>query len=451
MLAPSPDVVTRNGVASLELGSFASWAHPLLPVRIYMHPDAIGAISSFALRSLKGEPPAEIGGLLWGRSVAGPSEPGIVIACAEFISSTERLYNHRPADTRRLIAALGRPRVDGLSCVGYFRSHIREGLSLSDEDQRFIRAHMTDRSSVFLIAQPFEMGICMAGLFFWDGDDLQTDTSDLEIPMVQLSNAAASMTPNVVPDELERSKSAGESCGSRPPVPDSNFRARNTSSAGTLPGNAIVSQSGRPNASVSVAAPVQITPRPKHTFAFVRWLLGALGLACLTGVGVYCSLLGTRLQETTTRRDAGAKIGLQVVRTSDGQLNLAWSQSVLQIPTAHEAKLTIIDDSRVRELFIDDTQLRSGKLGYFPSGTDIQFKLEIPLDAARAISESIRVLLPATVADTNVTQSLPARPVEQPRVSDFSLKAPLKYVQRVSESEIPRKLDASRLQASVLR
>jgi hypothetical protein len=42
---------------------------------------------------------------------------------------------------------------------------------------------------------------------------------------------------------------------------------------------------------------------------------------------------------------------------------------------------------------MDNVQLRSGKLTYFPKNSDVQFSLEVSLDDKHAVSESVRVLL----------------------------------------------------------
>lgn len=90
------------------------------------------------------------------------------------------------------------------------------------DDQDLIQHYMRDPSSVFLVVRPFEIGICMAGFFFWDQDRLQTDASELEVPLIrgiEPTGAEAetsgdgglrrSRTSNPVGPDLEQIRSGG--------------------------------------------------------------------------------------------------------------------------------------------------------------------------------------------------------------------------------------------------
>jgi hypothetical protein len=66
--------------------------------------------------------------------------------------------------------------------VGYFRSHIRDGLRLSYWDRQFIEQEIRDPHSVFLILRPLETGVNMASSCFWQNGRLERDCTELEVP-----------------------------------------------------------------------------------------------------------------------------------------------------------------------------------------------------------------------------------------------------------------------------
>jgi TonB family protein len=111
-------------------------------------------------------------------------------------------------------------------------------------------------------------------------------------------------------------------------------------------------------------------------------------------------MLKTRVLESTGPVAMNPVFGLKVARGTDGQLDLIWNRSVLERVRAQQASLTITDGSISKRLTIDSTQLHSGTLTYFPSGSDIQFRLEISLNAGHSLAESVRVILPHATPGT---------------------------------------------------
>src|SRR5947209_2924736 len=152
---------------SVALHDYASWQHPFREQRIYIRSAIIHFLASEALHALKAQHVAEIGGILWGTRPSGPDEP-VVIEDAELVPSEGRLYNATPADASNLARAL-RSRKPGsdLSCLGYFRSCIHDDLRLTARDQELIEKEIRDPDAVFLVIKPFDIGVCMAGFFFW--------------------------------------------------------------------------------------------------------------------------------------------------------------------------------------------------------------------------------------------------------------------------------------------
>ncbi len=390
------------GLASIPLAGdhYAHWQHPLRGTRIYMHPTPMRTLSAQALQSFKARRPSEIGGILWGKPPAEAEDQSTVITCAEFVHSEGPFYNSTPADARNLIKALNTPRMGtGLSLVGYFRSHIRDGLCLTPQDQELIEQHMRDPDSIFLIIRPFDMGICMAGFFFWQNGRLQNDGSDLEVPFVAVAETSeeqngeiaqrnvvvARPAENAFPAERKQESLSSNTARQRPGLqssPPADF-------LDPVKGSGTPSWKGKEKSRKKYES----EERAPHLYALTVAL--ALLLIVAIGAAAYFALPTLRSHfQNVTEYASKAGVGLQVARLPDGQLDLTWNRRAAELENAKSAKLTIIDGALFREVNMDNAQLRSGKLTYFPNSADVQFRLEVNLDNARSLAEWVRVLSP---------------------------------------------------------
>jgi TonB family protein len=361
-------------------------------MQIRMHPTPLRTLSAAALQHLKDRQPSEIGGVLLGRVPPHSGEDAALILDAELIPAQVALYNSTQGDARNLESAVRRRRSEsGLQVIGYFRSHVRDGLCLSPQDQDLIQSHLRDPEYIFLLIRPFDMGICVAAFFFWRNGTLQTDGSDLEVPFVALDGAHA----------------ASEEINRRPGFP---------------------AQMNAPRASLSERQPEQIPKKrakAPQTKAKTRFFLvsfaATLAVAGAAGAGAYLAIpIWKSHLLAMTEPAPGTQIGLRVARAADGQLDLTWNREALERAKAQSALLTIVDGPVSKELTIDSAQLRTGTLTYFPSGADIQFRLETNLEGGRSVAESVRVVLPdLKKAEARVVP--PVQPALEPRTEPVTL------------------------------
>lgn len=356
---PYPHAPSDIGDASAGLHDYTCWQHPFRDTRIYIHPVALRTLSTEALHCLKAKQASEIGGILWGKMPAHPDDP-VVIENAAFVPSEGHLYNATSADARDIARAITSRQGNGSAIVGYFRSHIREGLCLSAQDKTVIEAEFHDPNAVFLIIKPFDIGICMAGFFFWDGGRLQIDASDLEVPFVALNEP---LDAEPASHQIIRNP--------QPETPKS------------------------PSTSPSIASAIAETRKSPISLLSVATAVATGILVLIGSLAAFLTwpLIRSGLQIVSTYTPP-AEIGLQVARGPGGRLNLSWNSNALQIRQAQTARLTISDGPLSREWNLDKLQLRSGKITYFPTGGDVQFRLEMYLDSRRSSAESVRVLSP---------------------------------------------------------
>jgi len=405
---------------------FARWLHPFRKGHILMRGDVLQTLSAEGLDHVNKDQPAEIGGLLWGNLT---SDDSIAITEITLISSTGRLFNATAADARNIEQAIkGRAPASNVSLLGYFRSHVRDGLQLTPQDQSLIQQHLRDPNAVFLIIRPFDFGICMAGFFFWKDGRLQVDNSELEVPLIAPSLVAED---NAADDAAPVELTSARDTGLTPPAPvtapapekpnptdtvriKAEKRAESEAdkekekekekedryivdflresirnspaekSARRLPGNAAA----------------QPAPPPEKKPIWPTLLAGTAAILALLigGAAVYVAVpfLRSRLQSELQPRPASG-IGLQVNRAANGQLSVTWNRNSPELIKASGATLIITDGQAVRRLQMDNQQLHSGSILYLAKNPDVQFQMELNSDSpenTRILSESVRVMSP---------------------------------------------------------
>ena len=413
---------------------YTVWQHPFRDLRIYLHSTVLRAISVSALESLKSKESSEIGGILHGTTSVDRKGLTTIIAEAEFVPSEGPLYNRSQVDYESLLRALNRQTNHaGLSIIGYFRSHIREDLCLSKEDEGLITRNIRDPNSLFLLVRPFDIGACMAAFFFWENGKLQTDGSDLEVPFLsldepiskrQIPNAyhvmgtnsennpphepaceeapttTAARTASHVSMPPELNEAAAAEPVSKPIIqipqgremttvlssgdPD-RMQSRERSSKQSL-GSQTSGQRGRPLFALAIA------------FVFLALVIGGVFFT-LPALRSY--LLAAPIYSRST------PVGLSVSRAADGHLDISWNRDAPEFARGQSARITITDGPLLKEVDMDNAQLHLGKLAYFPNSPDVQFRLEVYLDSRRSLAESVRVISP-TSKTTGV------KPIDQP-------------------------------------
>jgi hypothetical protein len=114
---------------------------------------------------------AEVGGILLGSAERGDRTiiriddfepvacehrrgPSYLLSDADRVLYEEALLRHRPSPGKQIYA------------VGCYRSHTREGISLSPEDLEHFQKYFPDPASAFLLVKPFATKVSVGGFFF---------------------------------------------------------------------------------------------------------------------------------------------------------------------------------------------------------------------------------------------------------------------------------------------
>jgi hypothetical protein len=362
--------------ADLDRSVYVAWEHPLEKGELCMEAVPLRALPARTLRSANEENAAEVGGILWGNIVPTEESKLVLIRHAEFVNGSDKVFNSNDTDLSHLQSVLKRPRFD-IEPIGYFRSSVRDSYRPTERDLAFLDKWMPGTDIICLVIEPEKTGTCIAHFYFrQDGEFCEQNA--LDVPLLPLeSYEHESVVALDKPGAAARNGRATPS--SSTPEQQIQPAAKPIKLKQEVPARR--------------DAPIAIAP----SSPYLNWG-AALAALIAVAIAAYLFLKTHKVDAVPGTTASKGEIALQVNRRPDGQLDLSWDRDAVTHKNPIGAKLLIHDGASNRELELNDEQLRSGRLAYFPMGDDIDFRLELFLAEGRAISESIRVLSPAAYA-----------------------------------------------------
>jgi hypothetical protein len=172
-----------------SLADYYHWEETDKGIRIYMHAGMADRLQAEVLQSAG----KEVGGVLLGRV---EEDRGKAITVIEGFVPVPCSYRGGPQydlsgeDAVNLEAALLRAALAGCesndapAILGYYRSHLREGLSLSPADLLAIHSYFQAPANVFLLVKAVAGNqACTAGFFFWEDGHIVAEFSSLEVAL----------------------------------------------------------------------------------------------------------------------------------------------------------------------------------------------------------------------------------------------------------------------------
>jgi hypothetical protein len=357
---------------------FYTWTFPGAPVRIHLHLNVVESLSREVRRAFESVPShsVEIGGILYGTADFAASPIVEIKDFEPFLS--EYRPDHRfiltDADRRKLDKVLSARRSDGpdaLSVVGYYRSHIGEGLSLRQEDVAIAQSSFYDPANVFLLVKPSSDGSASAGFFFWDKGHLDSEFTYLEFPFEarQLTGVRVKPTPQWNPETLpEPEAPAGTAAFDLPASIPATFEA----------------------------PPTALGPRERGPGMFWRSMFVVLMIAVgALGYQAYLTWAPSRSAATAPVESDAPALALQVERRG-ADLRVSWNRSSRTVTQATSAVLSIRDgETQQQELHLDLEQLRNGSVLYTPANSTVRFRLETTTPRDGKTSETVLALTAA--------------------------------------------------------
>ena len=401
-----------------SVSSFYTWTFPGAPVCVHLDFSVVDGLGRQVRRTFDLGGSSEIGGLLLG-SVCSH---GSIVEIKDF----EPLQCRGRPDQRFVLAGSERGQLEkklaahksahdgALEVVGYYRSHMGQGLSLREQDLSLAQEYFGDPANVFLLIKPSSDGTLSGGFFFWDNGRIDSEFTFLEFSFDADQLAAAGPIDELSPADLEASLMPALSEEMTSEVwPASRMAHLRVKALRRLAGTPLL---------LACALYRQMCSQVRQAKAVCR--RPALGVSIiLAGLGALMVTLASLNHSASRSSAAGAPgLGLQVERRFNDLL-VSWSRETPLVLHAREGVLSIRDGNLHRqELHLDLEQLRNGSVVYSPTSANVQFQLEVTASDNRETSETVLAVnapkadLSSRVAARNRSKSV-AQPMSRPPLS----------------------------------
>jgi len=245
----------------------------------------------------------------------------------------------------------------GLEPVGWYHSHTRSEICLTEEDLDLYQRHFPEPWQVAMVIRPAQFGPCRVGFFFREDDGgVRAEASYLEF----------SVRPRRRPAPAHLAER-------RPQVPPA-------AGSGDLP----VSANGleAPHREPSPApVPSFAQMAPRRSLAWIGWLV------------VLCAVLATAAYGTRNlwRPSPLETLSLRVIDL-DGQLIIEWDRAAAPVRQAARATCEILDGAQRKSIEMEGERLREGSITYARISDSVDVRLRVERPRAAPLEEYIRFL-----------------------------------------------------------
>jgi proteasome lid subunit RPN8/RPN11 len=388
----------------------ATWTTPRCPFTIEYVPRVLDDIRLAVMDAFFSLPRggAEIGGILLGShgggrvTIAGYQAldcehafgPGFQLSARDKALLSEMMAAERPVNLRP---------------VGWYHSHTRSEIVLSDADLEIHSGYFPEPWQVALVIKPHTFQPARAGFFFREAEgEMHRSASYLEFQLKPLplrpAPAAAPLAERYGPRPESRETAARAGSGPPPRVITLAAEAA-VEPAAPFPESAPAVAIAKPDAGPAPEPdiPAFLRPAPERSR---RWpkIVALIAAALAIGSAAYVTRQAWLLQlaaglERLKGGFAGeapqapaAAIGLSVL-DNDGQLQIRWDRNSATVRNGGGALLEILDTgSAPRAIPLDQAHLQSGSFTYAREGERVDVVLAIEQPNGKAARESTTFL-----------------------------------------------------------
>jgi len=383
---------------------FYTWEPEGKPIRVQLDFDVVDRLSQEVMRGFGAVPRrgAEVGGVLLG--TVETSDKLVVhvqdfepVPCPHKRGPSYLLTEEDEQNFRAAVERLRSRNDRGLQAIGYFRSHTRDGLGMSEEDLQLFQRFFPDPNAVVLLVRPYATRVSMAGFFFEENGRIDPERSALEFPFrrKELGGGAPEPAPVPVPvgkvEPIRAPQAVAAAAGTSAGLSSLSMATGGGGGAAmTAPGafGGAFGQFGafeaRPAGGGSVEDEVNVaSSRFKRTWvwlplSFIFLMLGVLA-------GFFFAMGGRKSNLLATSPDV-YKLAL-AVRRDPGALHVTWDRSLPAIRLAKSGVLWINEGGpRARQVSLQPADLQNGSVLVRTDG-DALFRLEVYLNEGNRLSE----------------------------------------------------------------
>ncbi|WP_031497096.1 hypothetical protein [Bryobacter aggregatus] len=374
----------------VQTPTYFVWEVAGKPVTIHLDFEVVDKLAMEVMRGFGAVPRrgAEVGGILMGSIEMGDKllvrvEDFIPVPCDYMRGPSYLLTENDEARFRATVETVKQSSEKRLYAVGFYRSHTRDGLALSDEDLQIFEKYFADPTNVILLIRPFATKPSVGGFFFEENGGFHRESSYLEFPFKRRDlGGGASPSMRTAPAE-ERTEPRGPESAeqtpgeglSNPGNPDDlrDWIQNRRSQADSSDREATTSARFR---SKSVWIPL----------SFVFLLLGVI-------IGFQAALV---LNRGDAQKIAAQSLSLSLTaQLESGKLIVRWDRNSAAVLNAKSGTLQILDGSFTKTVNLDGRQLQNGSVIYMTADSKVSFRLEVVTNNKGTISETVEYLPPS--------------------------------------------------------
>ena len=387
----------------------------------------LGAVDGLVVAIMRGfgavpRKGVEVGGILLGSS-SGVARPVVRIdgfepfPCQHRRGPTFELTPDELQAFRQTVERWQRRADQPRHAVGFYRSHLREGLCLSEMDLAMYDAFFPEALDVALIVKPFATKPSIAGFFIREQDAVRSESSYLEFPfrrrelseqITQTFEAPQIAAPSerLAPAPRHETK-PGDGTGRLGALRDQIAPSKEATLPSVAPPASLapepptpreISQApewkaGLPSFEPVPAAPTMEPPlRAEAQPILRRYGLAAAGLVAGLIGGIALTNWGPPALRFAGAEPYALKLSAGV---EGGLLQVRWDRKAAPIRQARSGTLTIDDSGKVSQVKLTTEELRNGSVTYQHSSPNVTLRLDISAGENRSLSERAEARLPA--------------------------------------------------------
>ena len=387
-----------------------------------MHRDTIEAISRDVTDAWKtlARPVLETGGLLLGRVETG-ERPTVWINRYQPVECRHKAGPRFVLDEEDK-AGLEKAAADVLSggetaVVGFYRSHLRDGLQLEDSDFDLVQRYFSDAADLILLIKP-ENPFTMSGQFFVQGEGTGGAPVGPAFPFAGNPVAGQAIAGHpvsghaaVVPAEEPFQSDAAPRERPRRLVPD--FTPLQNAAAPV-----------DPPVQEAVFAPERVVPEPRFNWRTEaeprskwRTAVPLAGAFLLVGGLLWFVLQQTHHAAPATApvaaTEQGRPIGLSV-EPAGPAWQVSWNPNATALAGARSVQLFVREGDDQTRKVLTPQDLALGMYTYQSAGNDLTFRLEVVDSSGRVSAESFRYEREVKATPPAASSPAPARAAAAP-------------------------------------